>query len=151
MNFRETVDEAIFSIQDAIGGKPIEVEQLIDEHFPKIRTDLTKINQILFLLLDNAAKFTPKGQITIAARVEDGRLLCDIRDTGIGICPDDQRSIFDEFFQVDEASSQRYRGAGLGLTLVRDLVVLMGGEIAVQSDVGIGSTFSLSLPVQLIG
>jgi signal transduction histidine kinase len=151
MNFREMVEEAIFSIQDAIGEKPISVKQHIQEPFPKIRTDLTKVNQILFLLLDNAAKFTPEGCIEIRASVENDELICEVRDTGIGICPDDQQFIFDEFFQVDIASSQTYSGAGLGLALVKDLIILLNGEISVTSDVGRGTAVTFQIPVQVIG
>jgi len=151
VNFRETVGEAIFSVQDQIGDKPLAIEQRIDARFPKIRTDLTKISQILFLLLDNAVKFTPRGRIEIAARVAESRLHCEIRDTGIGICPDDRQYIFDEFYQLAEPSTRRYHGAGLGLTLVRDLLVLLGGEISVSSEVGTGSCFAFSVPVQVIG
>ena len=149
VNLRETIDEAIFSVQDEIDSKPLTVETKIDDNFPKIRTDLTKINQILFLLLENAVKFTPTGKITIAAELNGDRLRCEIRDTGIGICPDDQHLIFDEFYQVDEPSSQKYAGSGLGLALVRDLVVLLEGEISVQSEIGQGSIFSFELPVQV--
>jgi signal transduction histidine kinase len=151
MNFREAVEEALFSIQDSIGDKPIVIDQHIQEPFPKLRTDLTKINQILFLLLDNAAKFTPDGNIEIHASVEDGHLLCEVRDTGVGICPDDQQFIFDEFFQVDVASSLAYSGAGLGLALVRDLIVLLDGEVSVTSDIGRGTSVSLRIPVQVVG
>jgi signal transduction histidine kinase len=151
MNFREMVEEAIFSIQDAIGEKPISVQQHIQEPFPKIRTDLTKVNQILFLLLDNAAKFTPEGRIEIRASVENDELICEVRDTGIGICPDDQQFIFDEFFQVDIASSQTYSGAGLGLALVKDLIILLNGEISVTSDVGRGTAVTFQIPVQVVG
>jgi signal transduction histidine kinase len=151
MNFRETVEEAIFSIQDAIGEKPIVVEQHIAEPFPKIRTDLAKVNQILFLLLDNAAKFTPEGRIEIRASVENDELQCEIRDTGIGICHDDQQFIFDEFFQVDVAASQTYTGAGLGLALVRDMITMLDGEVTVASDVGRGTTVMFRIPVQVIG
>ena len=150
VNFREVVEEAIFSIQDAIGDKPIVVEQHIQEPFPKIRTDLAKVNQILFLLLDNSAKFTPEGSIEIRASVDDDELICEVRDTGIGICPDDQQFIFDDFFQVDVASSQVYSGAGLGLALVRDLIVLLNGEISVTSDVGRGTAVTFQVPVQVI-
>jgi signal transduction histidine kinase len=150
VNFREVIEEAIFSIQDAIGDKPIVVEQHIQEPFPKVRTDLAKVNQILFLLLDNAAKFTPEGSIEIRASVEDDELMCEVRDTGIGICPDDQQFIFDDFFQVDVASSQVYSGAGLGLALVRDLIVLLNGEISVTSDVGRGTAVTFRVPVQVI-
>ena len=151
VNFRETVEEAIFSVQDSIGSKPVGIEQQIDEHFPKIRTDVTKINQILFLLLDNAVKFTPSGRVTISARVDGERLWCEVRDTGIGICPDDQQVIFDEFFQVDAPASRKYTGAGLGLTLLRDLVVLLEGEVHLSSEVGAGSAFSFEIPIQVVG
>ena len=151
VNFREVVDEAIFSIQDTLGEKPVQIEKRLAQPFPKIRTDLTKLNQILFLLLDNAVKFTHEGEIHIEASVTEGRLVCEIRDTGIGICADDQQFVFDEFYQVDELSSTKYRGAGLGLTLVRDLVVLLDGELALASEVGRGTTFTFRLPVQTIG
>ncbi|MBW2542682.1 MAG: HAMP domain-containing histidine kinase [Deltaproteobacteria bacterium] len=151
VNFREVVDEAIFSVQDRISEKPVTVEQRFSEPFPKIRTDLAKVNQILFLLLENAVKFTARGQITITASLEDDQLKCEVKDTGIGICPDDQPHIFDEFFQVDELSSRTYAGAGLGLALVRDLVVLMDGDVAVKSDAGRGTAVTFQLPVQIVG
>jgi signal transduction histidine kinase len=151
VNFREVVEEAIFSVQDRISEKPLSVEQRFVEPFPKIRTDLAKVNQILFLLLENAVKFTPRGQITITAKLDHDRLECAVRDTGIGICPDDQPHIFEEFFQVDELSSRTYAGAGLGLALVRDLVVLMDGDVSVSSDAGQGTTVRFSLPVQIVG
>ena len=151
VNFREVVDEAIFSVQDRISEKPVTVEQRFSEPFPKIRTDLAKVNQILYLLLENAVKFTPRGKITISAKLENDQLECEVRDTGIGICPDDQPQIFEEFFQVDESSSRSYAGAGLGLALVRDLVVLMGGGVSVISDAGRGTAVTFQLPVQVIG
>jgi two-component system sensor histidine kinase ChiS len=150
VNFREVVEEAIFSVQDTIGNNPVTIEKHFEEPLPKIRTDLAKINQILFLLLDNAAKFTAQGRIDISARVAAGELVCEIRDTGIGICPDDQQFIFDEFYQVDELASTKYRGSGLGLALVRDLLKLVGGTLELQSEVGAGSRFTFRVPVQAI-
>jgi len=148
VNFSEVIDEAIFSVQDELDGRPVTIEKQIEEPFPKIRTDLTKVNQVLFLMLENAAKFTTKGTITIRGEVTDGELVCQIEDTGIGICPDDQPYVFDEFFQVDDRASARYRGAGLGLTLVRDLLNLMGGNCELRSEAGEGTVASFSLPVQ---
>jgi signal transduction histidine kinase len=147
VNFRELVDEAIFSVQDGLGDRPLRIEPRLAEPFPRIRTDLAKVSQILFLLLDNAAKFTPAGEIEIGASIEDDRLCCSVRDTGIGICPDDQQFLFDEFYQVDEPSSHKYRGAGLGLTLVRDLVLLLEGEVLVSSEVGRGTTVTFRIPL----
>jgi signal transduction histidine kinase len=150
VSFREVVDEAIFSVQDTLGDKPVVIEKHLTEPFPKFRTDLAKLNQILFLLLDNAAKFTPKGRVTIRAAVKDGELECELEDTGIGICPDDQQYVFDEFYQVDELESTRYRGAGLGLALVRDLLVLLEGGISLSSEVGRGTKVTFHLPVQVL-
>jgi signal transduction histidine kinase len=149
MNFPEMIDEAIFSVQDAIGEKQLSVSQRLHQPFPKIRSDLAKLGQIVFLLLDNAVRFTPQGEIEIAAKVEDGQLTCSVKDTGIGICPDDQQFIFDEFYQVDDSASPRSRGAGLGLTLVRDLVTLLEGEVSISSEVGVGTRVSFRIPVQL--
>lgn len=147
VNFRELVDEAIFSIQDSIGEKPLRIETELVEPFPRLRTDLTKLNQILFLLLDNAAKFTTEGRILIRGRVAEGKLLVAIEDEGIGICHDDLQFVFDEFYQVDEPASQKYRGAGLGLTLVRDLITLLRGEVSISSDIGRGTTVAFSIPL----
>jgi signal transduction histidine kinase len=151
MNFPEMVDEAIFSVQDTIGKKPLSITQRFQQPFPKIRSDVAKLGQILFLLLDNAVRFTPSGEIEISAKLEDGSLLCNVKDTGIGICPDDQQFIFDEFYQVDDSAAQHSRGAGLGLTLVRDLITLLEGEVSVSSEVGTGTRFSFRIPVQIVG
>jgi signal transduction histidine kinase len=150
VSFREVVEEAIFSVQDTLGDKPVTIERRYHDPFPKLRTDLAKVNQILFLLLDNAVKFTREGRIEIEASVESGRLVCHVRDTGIGICADDRQFLFDEFFQVDDAASTRYRGAGLGLALVRDLLVLLDGEIELSSEVGVGTCVTFRLPVKVI-
>ena len=90
-----------------------------------MRTDLAKVNQILFLLLDNAVKFTPRGPDRDPRPACEGdQLVCEIADTGIGICPDDQQFIFDEFFQVDDAGLDRSTAARASAsTLVRDLLI----------------------------
>jgi len=151
VNFREVVEEAIFSVQDTIGNNPVTIEKHFEEPLPKIRTDLAKVNQILFLLLDNAAKFTREGRIEISARIAAGALVCEVKDSGIGICPDDQQFIFDEFYQVDELASTKYRGSGLGLALVRDLLRLLDGAITLSSEVGGGTSFTFRVPVQVLG
>jgi signal transduction histidine kinase len=150
VNFREVVEEAIFSVQDTLGDKPVAIEKRIVEPLPKVRADLAKVNQILFLLLDNAAKFIETGRIEISVEVKDDELHCCIDDTGIGICADDREYIFEEFFQVDDTASSTYRGAGLGLTLVRDLLILLDGEIDLASEIGRGTRVSFRIPVQLV-
>ena len=145
----DVIDETIFSVQDTLRDKPVEINKEISESIPTLRTDLAKVNQILFLLLDNATKFIERGKITIGARYEDDRLHCWIEDTGIGICPDDQKYIWNEFYQVDDRASTRYRGAGLGLTLVHDLLILLDGDSLLESEPGKGTRVEFSLPVVL--
>jgi signal transduction histidine kinase len=149
LSFAEVIDETIFSVGDTLGDKPVEIIKEIPEPLPKVRGDLAKINQILFLLLDNAAKFIEEGTIKIGARYENERLFCSIEDTGIGICADDQKYIWNEFYQVDDRSSAKYRGAGLGLTLVHDLLILLNGDSMLESEPGKGTQVEFSVPVTL--
>ena len=128
----------------------VEIQKEIPEPLGKIRTDLGKLSQILFHLLDNAVKFTEHGTIKIGARLADGRLHCWVDDTGIGICADDQRCIWDEFYQVDDRASARYRGAGLGLTLVHDLITMLEGDSMLTSEPGVGTRLEFSLPVAVV-
>ena len=145
----DVIDETIFSVQDTLDDKPVAIEKDVPAPIPKIRGDLGKINQILFLLLDNAAKFTEEGTIKIGARYDNERLRCWIQDTGIGICHDDQKHIWGEFYQVDDQASAKYRGAGLGLTLVHDLLALLDGDSILQSEAGVGTRVEFSVPVAL--
>jgi signal transduction histidine kinase len=147
LSVADVIDETIFSVQETLADKPVEIEKEIAAPLPKVRTDLAKLNQILFLLLDNAAKFTEEGTIRIGTRLEGDRLHCWVEDTGIGICPDDQKHVWEEFYQVDDRASDRYRGAGLGLTLVHDLLMLLDGESMLRSEAGVGTRVEFSIPV----
>ena len=98
-------------------------------------------------LLGNATKFTDAGSITVFLRGVDGAVELSIADTGVGIPPDDLPHIFDEFRQVDGSSRREYGGTGLGLSIVRKLSLLMGGNVRVQSQAGVGSTFTVLLPL----
>jgi len=146
VNLAEVMEEAIFNVRDTLQPEVV-LEKRLPAALPKIRTDLAKLNQILFHLLDNAAKFTRRGRIELEISLEDGQLFCSVIDSGIGIAPDDQEQIFDEFYRVDSSPDSRHRGAGLGLTLARALIEKLGGALSVQSEIGQGSRFSFSLPV----
>jgi signal transduction histidine kinase len=111
--------------------------------------DERKVKQIVLNLLSNAVKFTPAGgRVGLRATPTDGAVEISVSDTGIGIAPQDQEAIFEEFRQVGASSSSKHEGTGLGLTLARRLVELHGGRIWLESEVGKGSTFTFTLPVR---
>lgn len=117
-----------------------------------IRTDPLRLQQILFNLLSNAVKFTEDGKITVSVawRDADQQLVVVVSDTGCGIAPDRLANIFDSFEQADAGTTRRYGGTGLGLAISRRLAEIMGGSLSAQSEVGQGSSFTLTLPVERI-
>jgi signal transduction histidine kinase/CheY-like chemotaxis protein len=127
---------------------------LIFEDLPtsfEFETDESKLGQIVRNLISNALKFTQAGEVRVRAHVSEtgDSVLFTVSDTGIGIAPADQERIFQEFAQVDNPIQKRVRGTGLGLPLSRRLAGLLGGTLSVQSEVGVGSTFTLTLPCQV--
>ncbi|HMF75114.1 MAG TPA: ATP-binding protein [Bryobacteraceae bacterium] len=112
-----------------------------------LETDEGKVSQILRNLVSNALKFTEKGEVRVEARREDSSILFSVWDTGIGIAPDDQERIFHEFAQVENPAQRRIKGTGLGLPLSRKLSELLGGTLRVTSELGVGSCFTLKLPL----
>ena len=115
-----------------------------------IVADERKVKQILLNLLSNAVKFTPEGgRVGLTATAAEGGITIAVSDTGIGIAPEDQAAIFEEFRQVGRDDARKQEGTGLGLTLAKKFVELHGGRIGVRSQVGQGSTFSFTLPVRL--
>lgn len=112
----------------------------------EVTTDRRKLRIILKNLLGNALKFTPRGEVVVACEVDDARVHVVVRDTGIGIAPEHLPIIFDMFRQADSSDARAYRGAGLGLHIVKRLVHQLGGEIRVASEPGRGSAFTFTLP-----
>lgn len=119
---------------------------------PRLYTDDRKLSQILRNYISNALKFTPKGEVRVTAvMADDGTVTFSVADTGIGIAPEFQASIFQDFSQVQSPLQQRLRGTGLGLSLSKKLAVLLGGGVGLQSEPGKGSVFSVTIPAQLQG
>jgi signal transduction histidine kinase len=117
-----------------------------------IETDAGKLRQILLNLLTNAVKFTDEGSVTVSAEEDgDGAVAFHVQDTGIGIAPEHLGRIFESFWQVEQTTTRRVGGAGLGLNVARQLARLLGGDVTVKSVVGEGSTFTLRLPRQWTG
>jgi signal transduction histidine kinase/CheY-like chemotaxis protein len=128
----------------------LELRVEIDEQVPQFVTaDEARIRQILTNCVHNALKFTREGGVTVRVRNGAGekRIALSITDTGVGIEPDDLKSIFEKFNQVNTVAARRHGGSGLGLSIVDGLVSLLHGEIAVESIPGVGTTFTITLPV----
>ena len=149
----ETVSlhELILDPVDRVGILAADKGVAIDVYLPPelvAYTDPIRARQMILNLLSNAIKFTPKdgARILITGRAHGGGVEIAVADSGIGIAPEDQEKIFDEFTQVDRGRSRSLDGTGLGLTLTRRLAVLVGGSVRVESAVGVGSTFTIWLP-----
>jgi two-component system sensor histidine kinase RpfC len=142
----------IVSAQAAAKGVEF-VVSLMPEVPPAVRGDPHHLRQVLINLAGNAVKFTEKGSVTVHVSVQaetDGmvRLKFSIRDTGIGIAPEAQARIFDSFTQADDSTTRRFGGTGLGTTIAKQLVGLMGGRIGVESAIGLGSTFWVEVDLE---
>ena len=131
-----------------VRDKDVQLRQEIAPDLPMVQADKTRIRQVLLLLLSNAAKFTDLGSITVRAWSDGEQVAISIRDTGGGILPEDRERIFEQFEQGTLENGRRPNGAGLGLALSREFVEMHGGRIWVESEVGKGSTFTLTLPLR---
>jgi signal transduction histidine kinase/CheY-like chemotaxis protein len=112
----------------------------------RMRADMTRVRQVLFNLLSNAAKFTESGTIDLEASREGERVVFRVRDTGIGMTAEEQTRVFEDFVQADASTSRRYGGTGLGLSISRRFCRMLGGDLVVESEPGRGSLFTVSLP-----
>jgi len=140
------IDNALILVRERASRRGIRLGSAIDDRVGMIRGDERKVKQVLLNLLSNALKFTPEGgRIDVRATTNDGMAEISVADTGVGIAPEDQEAIFEEFRQVGTAD-KKVEGTGLGLALSRKFIELHGGRIWVQSQPGKGSTFSFTLP-----
>ena len=143
------LDNALTLVRERATRHGITLTQTVDAAVGDIVADERKVKQILLNLLSNAVKFTPEGgRVGLTATAAEGVITIAVSDTGIGIAPEDQAAIFEEFRQVGRDDARKQEGTGLGLTLAKKFVELHGGRIWVQSQVGQGSTFSFTLPVR---
>jgi signal transduction histidine kinase len=117
---------------------------------PPGRGDARRLSQVLLNLVGNAVKFTDVGEVAIGARAENGTFVLTVRDTGPGIAAADQGKIFEEFQQVDNSNTRKKGGTGLGLAISKRMVEMQGGTISVDSELGHGATFRVTLPVRVV-
>lgn len=118
---------------------------------PRMFSDNQKVAQILRNFISNALKFTPRGEVRVSARLEGDRVTFSVADSGIGIAPEYHHTLFEDFGQVQSPLQKRLRGTGLGLSLSKKLAQLLGGNVALQSEPGKGSVFSVTIPTCMEG
>jgi signal transduction histidine kinase len=142
------IDNTLTLVRERAHRRAIELERSIDESIGEIYADERKVKQVILNLLSNALKFTPEGgRVAVRARAYDGWNEISVSDTGVGIAPEDQQTVFDEFRQVGSAA-KKVEGTGLGLAISRKFIELHGGRIWVTSKLGAGSTFAFTLPAR---
>lgn len=144
----ELAQDAATLVEPLAREKGLPLEVVVTGYPLPISTDSGKVRQILVNLLSNAVKFTPAGRVTLVVQHEGGVVRYVVRDTGIGIADKHRDQIFDAFWQVEQPSTRRVGGTGLGLSVTRRLARLLGGDVVVESHVGEGSAFTVLLPLE---
>jgi PAS domain S-box-containing protein len=147
VDVRQVIREISHTIEPMVRRKNLDYQVGLDPDLPVIRSDPTKVKQVVLNLLSNAVKFTHEGRVAVQTRAaENDGIVIEVSDTGIGIREGDVQKIFEDFRQVDQSSTREYGGTGLGLSITKKLLHLLGGTIHVESEFGEGSTFTVWLP-----
>jgi PAS domain S-box-containing protein len=151
-SLNELVPEVMAELDPVISRSKLSVTPRLSDPPPIVLSDRQKVKQIVVNLLSNAVKFTHEGGIEIAVEMSapERTVTISVTDTGIGIAREHHERIFEDFRQVDDSPSRQYGGTGLGLAICRRLATALGGRIALRSDIGEGSTFTLTIPVETV-
>ena len=146
---RVLFEDVVREVLEGLGRDAARIRLDVPDDLPIVHTDRQVLGRVLSNLLDNALKYSPDGSpCGLGAHADDDDLVFWVSDEGIGIDPEQLPRIFDRFYQVDSSSTRRFPGAGLGLSMVSDLLTQLGGTIVVESAPGSGSTFTVRLPVR---
>lgn len=145
----ELLGEILETCKILAGDKPLNIEIDCPDASVKLQADRIKTRQILLNLASNAVKYSERGIIVIAAEVTGQQLHLSVKDTGIGIKKENLQRLFTAFDQLEDAKTRRVEGTGLGLTITRQLIQLLGGQISVESTFGVGSRFDVTIPCTL--
>ncbi len=146
-DMREVIGRAIQTVAPLAGSKGLELAAEVAPEVGQITGDRRRVGQVLINLLNNAIKFTERGEVRAECQVAGGQLVTRVIDTGIGIRPEDMGKLFQTFRQIDSGIARQQEGTGLGLSICKRLVELMGGDIWAESEWGKGNTFTFTLPI----
>jgi signal transduction histidine kinase len=143
-----SVENVLRDVRDGFPGSVGRIELEIQSDLPSLPADPVMLHEIVANLVDNALKYSSAdAAVHVSARREDGSLVIRVRDRGDGIAPGDLPRIFDRFTQLDQSSTRAHGGVGLGLHLVRELTRRLDGDVAVESVVGSGTVFTVTIPI----
>ena len=146
-NLSQLLHEVSRQVRILAHAKGLEYSEELDSEPLPVSMDFSAVQRLLLALLDNAVKYTPHGRISLHSRATDGQAIVEVRDTGVGISETDLPHIFDRFYRADQTRSREARGSGLGLAIARWIAEMHKGAIEVQSELGRGSMFRVSLPL----
>ena len=148
VELRSVAEDVIDDLQSRAGDKKVNLENQVPDDVV-VRADADRVQQVIFNLVDNAIKYgRPEGRVWINARLADGQFAeVSVRDNGPGIPPDSIDRVFERFYRADKARSREQGGTGLGLSIVKHIVQSHGGEVRVESELGLGATFFYTLPL----
>lgn len=144
-NIKDMFETVLKMFEQKTSDKGLKLTYIIEEDLPEVFADMYKIEQALINLIDNAIKYTEQGEITLSAGMKDGKLILQVRDTGVGIPKEDQERIFERFYTVDKSRSRKLGGTGLGLSIVKHIVKIHAGDIDVKSVPKKGTKFTIQL------
>jgi len=147
VSVKELIEKSINATSGLFASKNIELIKNIEDDLPEVAGDSDKLMQVIINLISNAVKFTEKGSVTCSACLREDEIVVGIKDTGLGIAPDDQKKVFEKFKQVGDTLTNKPSGTGLGLPICQQIVEHHGGNIWVESEPGKGSTFYFSLTI----
>jgi CheY-like chemotaxis protein len=150
VSINQIIEEATIAVRPLFESKNLTLDQKIDPSLPPVFCDRTRIREVLLNLLSNAGRFTERGGIEICASSQENNVLVSVTDTGPGISPEDRARLFQPFQQLDGTIRQRWGGTGLGLSISKRFIELHDGRMWVESQPGIGSTFSFKIPIDPI-
>jgi len=154
-DLRASIENQIHLVADNAATKGVAIRHHVEEDVPaQLLGDELRFNQVLLNLLSNAVKFTSAGEVSVSVRLlagdaKEARFELSVRDTGIGLNPQQQAALFNAFTQADSSTTRKFGGTGLGLAISKQIVELMGGQIRVESEPGVGSTFIVTVGMEL--
>lgn len=148
IDFAGLVTQTVAEFENEAARAELHLRAEIPENLPSIKGHAGHLRRLLDNLIGNSIKFTPAGgSVEVRLSQDEKEIILEVNDTGIGISSDQQEKIFDRFYQIDGSASRRFGGTGLGLALVKEIVEAHGGQVKVQSQVGVGSSFRINFPI----